>query len=169
MIFLKSLEDKIWSLLGEVKDPEIPVISIVDLGMITELRIDDTKNVSITMAPTFSACPAIDILQQSIKKQIEDQLTTLQLTSVEVRISYDIQWNSNRITDKGKKILKEFGLAPPPVLEGDVDLALLENTACPWCDSTDTQMKTTFGSTLCRSIHYCNSCQQSFEQFKPVS
>lgn len=166
---MNNLEAKIWSALEEVKDPEIPVISVVDLGMITQLKIDDQRNVFITMAPTFSACPAVDILQQSIKKQIENQLSVLHLNSVQVDVSFDVPWNSNRITERGKKILKKFGLAPPPVIEGDVELTDIQYAACPWCDSLNTEMKTTFGSTLCRSIHYCNDCKQSFEQFKPVS
>ncbi len=166
---MKNLEKNIWSTLEQVKDPEIPAISVVDLGMITKVDIDGSKNVKVTMTPTFAACPAIEVLQQSIKKQIQDNIQKLGVNSVTVDVTYDTQWDSNRITPKGKQILKKFGLAPPPIHHGDIDSEILQNVPCPYCDSTNTVMKSTFGSTLCRSIHYCNSCNQGFEQFKPVA
>lgn len=164
-----SLKEQIWKELDKVKDPEIPVISVVDLGMITSVEVDENRAVTVTMTPTFAACPAIEVLQKSIRNQIQNNLLKLDISGVEVKVNYDVQWNSNMISDKGKKILKDFGLAPPPIHKGDIDASMLENVACPFCDSTDTTMKSTFGSTLCRSIHYCNSCKQGFEQFKPVS
>ena len=160
---------KIWEELAHVKDPEIPVISVVDLGMITAVNIDEHQTAIIKMTPTFAACPAIEVLQSSIKKQIKDRLDHLQLNDVNVSVDYDVQWNSNRISKEGKRILKKFGLAPPPVIDGEVELGMLKNVECPYCDSHNTEMKSTFGSTLCRAIHYCNDCKQSFEQFKPVN
>ena len=164
----KELINQIWKDLEEVKDPEIPVISVVDLGMITGIDITEEDVVIINMTPTFAACPAIDVLRASITKQIKDKLAKYNLKGIEVKVSFDVQWNSNLITEKGKKVLKEFGLAPPPAYVNDFDTDVLSHVPCPFCDSTDTEMKSTFGSTLCRSIHYCNSCRQGFEQFKPL-
>ncbi len=168
-IEFSQLEKDIWKALEEVKDPEIPAISVVDLGMITNVSVDDHKAVTVTMTPTFAACPAIEVLQQSIKKQIQDNIKQLGINKVDVQVNYDIQWDSNRITEKGKKILKKFGLAPPPSHAGDIEAGMLQNVECPFCDSTNTSLKSTFGSTLCRAIHFCNNCKQSFEQFKPVA
>jgi len=165
---IEATKDKIWEELAHVKDPEIPVLSIVDLGMITHVGIDNNI-AQIKMTPTFAACPAIEMLQANITKQIKDRLDKLKLADVNVSVDYDIQWNSNRISEEGKKILKKFGLAPPPIIDGEVDMDMLHNVECPHCDSHNTEMKSTFGSTLCRAIHYCNDCKQSFEQFKPVS
>jgi ring-1,2-phenylacetyl-CoA epoxidase subunit PaaD len=87
---------------------------------------------------------------------------------VTVLVNYDEPWNSNRISEKGKIALKEFGLAPPPEYTTVLDLDILYNVACPYCNSKDTNLRNPFGPTLCRSIHYCNTCMQAFEQFKPV-
>ena len=165
---MEVLKNAIWKELEEVKDPEIPVISIIELGMITGLDISDSNEVKIYMIPTFTACPAIEVLKSAIKKQIVEKLQKFNFKSVTVELTHDIAWSSNRITEKGKKILKQFGLAPPPVHDGNIDLEMLEHTTCPYCDSNQTSMKSSFGSTLCRSIHYCNHCRQSFEQFKPL-
>lgn len=149
--------------LKEVKDPEIPVVSLIDLGVITDVTISEDA-VKIDMTPTFVGCPAMDYMVNDVK-------TTLQgkgIENVEVNISFDKHWSSNNITDKGRTALKEFGLAPPPHYNHIVDIDILEQTPCPYCNSTNTELKTPFGPTLCRAMHYCNNCQQAFEQFKPV-
>ena len=153
----------IYAWLNEVKDPEIPVLSVVDLGVITEVQIEDRK-VKITMTPTFVGCPALDMM----KSDITEVLKKNGIDKVDIEISYRTPWTSDRISEKGKQALKEFGLAPPPSSDLFTDLDVLEHIACPRCNSTDTVLKNAFGPTLCRSIHYCNSCHEAFEQFKPV-
>ncbi len=156
-------EAKVMEWLQEVKDPEIPVLSLVDLGVITDVTIDEHK-VSITMTPTFVGCPAIDYM----KRDVIEVLNSYGIDNVDVKVTFDKQWNSNMISDKGRMALKEFGLAPPPKHNLIVDIDILENIACPNCGSTDSLMKTPFGPTACRSIHFCNSCKETFEQFKPI-
>jgi ring-1,2-phenylacetyl-CoA epoxidase subunit PaaD len=157
-------EDQIRLWLDEVKDPEIPVLSLNDLGVITDINIDPLGKVTVNMTPTFSGCPAMDVMQQDVvdvlaKNGIEDR---------EVIVSFKKQWNSNMISDKGRKALADFGLAPPPKHNMVVDIEIIERVDCPQCVSDNTEMKTPFGPTLCRSIHRCNSCGESFEQFKPL-
>ena len=148
--------------LSLVMDPEIPVLSVVDLGMITGIAYLDEK-VIVKMTPTFSGCPAIKLLE----KQIGDAVRALGVDA-EVQTSFDIPWSTNRISDKGREIIKNFGLAPPPKYMTEPNLEALRYTACPYCNSENTTMKTPFGPTLCRSLHYCYDCLQAFEQFKPV-
>lgn len=150
--------------LQEVKDPEIPVISLIDLGVITNVSIDSNKKVRVEMTPTFVGCPAMDYMVNDVK----DTLKKNGIEEFEVNVTFKENWSSNNITDEGRKALKQFGLAPPPIYDLVVDLDILEQTPCPFCDSTDTELKTPFGPTLCRAMHYCNNCKQAFEQFKPV-
>lgn len=153
---LKALED--------VKDPEIPTISVIDLGIVTDVQVDKTNSVSVTMTPTFAGCPALKVIESLVK----DRIKSLDIESVDVKTTFDVPWNTNMITEKGREMLKKHGLAPPPVLNGLVQIELLKHVKCPHCESTDTELKTPFGPTLCRSLHYCNNCHQAFEQFKPV-
>ncbi|MEK7325781.1 MAG: 1,2-phenylacetyl-CoA epoxidase subunit PaaD, partial [Chloroflexota bacterium] len=118
----------------------------------------------VKMTPTFAGCPAVEMMRQAI----EDRLRQFGLAEVKVTITYDPPWNSNRITPEGRRKLKEFGLAPPVPYSGELNLIQIITVRCPFCDSHNTTMESPFGPTLCRSIHYCHDCQQSFEQFKPV-
>lgn len=162
---MKSLSNDIvkdW--LDEVKDPEIPVLSLNDLGVITKIEITSSDKVIVSMTPTFTGCPAMDVMQQDVKDVLEKR----GIPDYEVNVSFETQWNSNMITEKGRKALKEFGLAPPPQHDLIVDIDIIEHANCPHCGSENTEMKTPFGPTLCRSMHYCNNCLQAFEQFKPI-
>ncbi len=150
--------------LNEVKDPEIPVVSLIDLGVITEVKIIDNQSVKVQMTPTFVGCPAMDYMVNDVKKTLQQK----GVKKVQVDVNFKTPWSSNNITKKGRQALKTFGLAPPPTYEVIVDIDILEQTPCPYCHSTDTQMQTPFGPTLCRAMHYCNTCKQAFEQFKPV-
>ncbi|UII30180.1 phenylacetate-CoA oxygenase subunit PaaJ [Fulvivirga ulvae] len=156
-------EEQILEWLQEVKDPEIPVLSLVDLGVITDIDIDDHR-VRVTITPTFVGCPAIDYMKQDIS----DVLNSYGIDHVDVVVSFEKSWNSNMITEKGRKALKDFGLAPPPKHNLIVDIDILERIECPNCGSTNTILNSPFGPTACRSIHHCNDCKETFEQFKPV-
>lgn len=152
--------------LQNVKDPEIPSISIVDMGIITGVQILSDDNVLVTMTPTFVGCPAIDVM----RKDAEAAVRGLGIESVTVQVNFDIPWSTNRLTEKGKAALLKHGLAPPAYYDETIELQLdvLNDTACPYCNSHNTVMKSPFGPTLCRSLHYCNNCLQAFEGFKPV-
>jgi ring-1,2-phenylacetyl-CoA epoxidase subunit PaaD len=156
-------KNDIYQWLEEVKDPEIPVLSLVDLGVITAVDIEET-HVMVEMTPTFVGCPALDLM----KSEIVEVLHKHGIQDVRIEVSYKIPWTSDRISEKGKIALKSFGLAPPPSRQIFEDLDLLEHAACPRCDGTNTALKNTFGPTLCRSIHYCHDCREAFEQFKPL-
>ncbi|OEK03434.1 phenylacetate-CoA oxygenase subunit PaaJ [Roseivirga sp. 4D4] len=150
--------------LDEVKDPEIPVLSLNDLGVITGIDIDSKGKVTVDMTPTFTGCPAMDVMKQDVLDVLEKR----GVTDYDVNISFETQWNSNMISEKGRKALKDFGLAPPPQHDMIVDIDIIERASCPHCGSENTEMKTPFGPTLCRSMHYCHNCLQAFEQFKPL-
>jgi ring-1,2-phenylacetyl-CoA epoxidase subunit PaaD len=154
---------EIYQWLEEVNDPEIPVLSLVDLGVITEVAIDG-PNVKIELTPTFAGCPAIEVM----KNEIIDKLKSKGIAEVQVEISFRVPWSSEFISEKGKKALKKYGFAPPPSNKLFTDLEILEAAICPRCDGTNTIMKSPFGPTLCRSIYYCNDCKEAFEQFKPL-
>lgn len=156
-------EDKILEWLDEVKDPEIPVLSLVDLGVITKVDINEHR-VRVDMTPTFVGCPAMDYMKQDVI----DVLNSYGIDNVDVNINFDSPWNSNKISEKGRKALKEFGLSPPPKHNLIVDIDILEHAECPNCGSTNSVMKTPFGPTACRSIHHCHDCGETFEQFKPL-
>lgn len=156
-------KNQILKWLEEVKDPEIPVLSLVDLGVITSVEKNGEK-VKVEMTPTFVGCPAMDVMKQDVI----DVLHKYGIKEVEVDVNFKNSWSSDNITEKGKKALKSFGLAPPQnsALVSDIDF--LEHVACPRCDGTNTSLRNPFGPTLCRSIHYCNDCKEAFEQFKPI-
>lgn len=157
-------EAEIWQALEVVKDPEIPTISMVDMGIITKIDIYADGKVSVEMTPTFVGCPAIKMMEQLV----HDRLIEIGIINVTVKTTLDKPWDSNKISERGLLCLKKHGLAPPPKHHGEITDELLENIACPFCGSKNVEMKSPFGPTLCRSLHYCNNCLQAFEQFKPI-
>jgi ring-1,2-phenylacetyl-CoA epoxidase subunit PaaD len=157
-------EAEIWQALEVVKDPEIPTISMVDMGIITKIDIDVDGKVSVEMTPTFVGCPAIKMMEQLV----HDRLIEIGIINITVKTTLDKPWDSNKISERGLLCLKKHGLAPPPKHHGEITDELLENIACPFCGSKNVEMKSPFGPTLCRSLHYCNNCLQAFEQFKPI-
>jgi ring-1,2-phenylacetyl-CoA epoxidase subunit PaaD len=157
-------EQSVMDALHNVADPEIPSVSVVDLGIVTKVDISET-HLHITITPTFVGCPAIDVMKQGVFEQAKQ---IAENRSVVVTVDYSTPWNSNRVSEAGKKALLAHGLAPPPRYTFELELTVLNNTACPFCGSSNTTLKSAFGPTLCRSLHYCNSCQQGFEGFKPL-
>ncbi len=157
-------ETDIYAWLEDVKDPEIPVLSLVDLGVITKVEVKGNL-VHLELTPTFVGCPALDLM----KTEIEQVLQGKGIDRVEIEVTYKRPWTSDMISEKGKAALKKFGLAPPPSAANlFTDIDVLEHVACPRCNGTDTELKSAFGPALCRSIHYCNTCREAFEQFKPL-
>jgi ring-1,2-phenylacetyl-CoA epoxidase subunit PaaD len=140
--------------LGEVADPEIPVVSILDLGMVHRLRVAE-DGIRVELLPTFVGCPALDV----IRATVEERLSVFD-RPVAAEFTFDIPWTSDRITPDGRRRLRESGLAPPVADPRDL--------RCPWCGSAKVSMDNLFGPTQCRSVHYCRACRQPFEAFKPV-
>jgi len=155
--------EQVWRILAEVNDPEIPVVSVVDLGIIRAVEVRGDE-VQVQMTPTFQGCPAVQVM----RKEIENRLLEAGARSVQVTLVHSPPWTSQWISPQGREKLRSFGLAPPPVHQGNIEDALLTITACPYCGSQDTSLTNSFGSTLCRMIFVCNSCRQPFEQFKPL-
>lgn len=156
------MNQEIHQILETVKDPEIPVLSLVDLGVITEVAVEG-NNVLVKMTPTFVGCPAMDYMKAEVETALRQKGY-----QPNVEISFQKPWSSDLISEKGKAALKKYGLAPPPDNKLFTDLEILENAVCPRCNGTHTELRSPFGPTLCRSLHYCYTCREAFEQFKPL-
>lgn len=156
--------DDVWAALKEVMDPEIPTISLVDLGVVTHVELIGASGARVRMTPTFAGCPAMEYM----RAQVERRLVAMGFTEVDVVVSMDVPWSTNRLTDQGREALKRHGLAPPPVFDGLLQLEVLNSIACPNCESRNTELRSPFGPTLCRSLHYCRDCGEAFEGFKPI-
>lgn len=162
-------EERVWEELGRIADPEIPAISLVDLGVIGSVAVEDDA-VRVELLPTFVGCPAIGVMQELITERIG----ALGLAEhVEVDISFDPPWTSDRISREGRERLRRSGFAPPhigPAVVGSdlSELTVLSVAECPYCGSRNTSMENAFGPTLCRAIYHCADCRQPFEQFKRV-
>lgn len=156
-------KNQIMEWLEQVKDPEIPVLSLVDLGVITSVTVQG-GSVRIDMTPTFVGCPALSAMQEEIRKVLWGK----GVDDIEISVSFTDPWTSDKISEKGKAALKSYGLAPPPPRQVFADLEILQPAECPRCGSHNTDLRNPFGTTLCRAIHYCRDCKESFEQFKPL-
>ncbi len=156
------MKEKILHILETVKDPEIPVLSLIDLGVITDVVVNQ-KSVLVKMTPTFVGCPAMDYMKTEVEAALQQNgfIPTVQIT-------FETPWSSDLISEKGKTALKKYGLAPPPSNKVFTDLEILETAICPRCDGGNTEMKSPFGPTLCRALYYCHDCKEAFEQFKPL-
>jgi ring-1,2-phenylacetyl-CoA epoxidase subunit PaaD len=157
--------EQVWFALAEIPDPEIPVISLVDLGVVREVAVDGDR-VHIEFTPTFLGCPA----QEVMRDQLAEAVRALG-AEPEVDVVLDDSWSTDRITAEGRRKLEESGFAPPrPRQAAPPTLVQLDAQAfrCPYCGSTKTRLENLFGPTPCRSIRYCESCRQPFEQFKTI-
>ena len=157
--------EAVWAAIDEIPDPEIPVISLVDLGVIRDVAVDG-RRVRIELTPTFLGCPALEAMQRAL----EEKVTALGLEP-EVDVIRDDSWSTDRITPAGREKLRAAGFAPPaPRAAGTTTLVQLQSKAfrCPYCGSTETRLENIFGPTPCRSIRWCESCRQPFEQFKTL-
>lgn len=146
-----------------VKDPEIPVVSLVELGVIDAIGKTAEGTLQVGIIPTFAGCPAIELMRQ----QVEVELKANGYPGAKAVVQKTTPWSSDRISERGRQLLKEFGLSPPPAVAGDGDPDL-EHAECPHCESRNTQLLNPFGPTLCRAMHHCHNCHQTFEQFKPL-
>jgi ring-1,2-phenylacetyl-CoA epoxidase subunit PaaD len=157
--------DAVWDALRQVEDPEIPVISVVDLGVVRAVRVEDDR-AHVEFTPTFLGCPALEVM----RTQMAGRIRALGLEP-EVEVILDDSWSTDRITPEGREKLRAAGFAPPTPREVTAPkLVQLQSDAfrCPYCGSSDTKLENIFGPTPCRSLRYCESCRQPFEQFKTI-
>jgi ring-1,2-phenylacetyl-CoA epoxidase subunit PaaD len=161
-------ETDVWEALAEVPDPEIPVVSVVDLGLVHTVELDGER-LRVELLPTFVGCPALELIRESVAERLAGMAPV-----VEVEMTFAVPWTSDRITDEGRRKLRESGFAPPgPAAGGDprplfATIGMRPAASCPWCGSVDTTLENLFGPTLCRTVFWCNRCRQPFEQFKAV-
>jgi ring-1,2-phenylacetyl-CoA epoxidase subunit PaaD len=157
-------EAAVRSALAEVHDPEIPLVSIVDLGIVERLEVG-WDAIRVELLPTFVGCPALDVIRSSVEERLAGFGRP-----VEVRFVHRVPWTSDRITPEGREQLRASGFAPPQ--PGGAELPVLVQlatpVACPHCGSNGTVLENAFGPAQCRAIHHCTACRQPFEAFKPV-
>jgi ring-1,2-phenylacetyl-CoA epoxidase subunit PaaD len=157
--------EQVWEAFAGIPDPEIPVISLVDLGVIRSVDVTD-GHVRVEFTPTFLGCPALEAMTRALE-------TTVVALGAEpdVQVLQDDSWSTDRITPAGREKLRAAGFAPPPLrTAGAPTLVQLQAKVhrCPYCGSTDTTLENIFGPTPCRSLRHCSSCRQPFEQFKTI-
>ena len=156
---------EVWDALAEIPDPEIPVISLVDLGVVKGVEVEN-GTVRVEFTPTFMGCPALEVMQRAMETTISELGATPQ-----INVRLDDSWSTDDITSEGREKLRAAGFAPPTPrpAAGTIELVQLQRGfRCPYCASTETKLENLFGPTPCRSIRYCESCRQPFEQFKTI-
>jgi ring-1,2-phenylacetyl-CoA epoxidase subunit PaaD len=156
-------ESEVLSALNEIEDPEMPVVSIVELGIVRDVKVQN-DHAEVTLAPTFSGCPALSMIKESVRSKV----LGLGFSDVVVNISLNPPWSTDWISEPGRAKLKKMGIAPPEIHGGNVLVALEAPAQCPYCGSMNTSRRNSFGPTLCRAIYFCNNCVQPFEKFKPL-
>ena len=160
-------EQIVFMALEDVRDPEIPKLSIVDLGIVRKADVDD-DGIEVELMPTFVGCPALEMIMEGVRARLESLAPGV---PVFVNVTMEEAWTTDRISERGRQILKNSGFAPPPTgkmpARGNL-IQLMPVAECPYCGSRKTVMDNAFGPTLCRAIYYCTDCRQPFEQFKQV-
>ena len=151
--------DQVWEAFAEIPDPEIPVISLVDLGVIRSVDVENGQ-VHVEFTPTFLGCPALEVMRDAMAAKVRELGG-----EPDVQVITDDSWSTDKITAAGREKLRAAGFAPPAPR-----LVQLQSHVhrCPYCSSTDTTLENIFGPTPCRSVRYCRSCRQPFEQFKTI-
>ena len=157
-------EKEIWQIVSGVNDPEIPVLSVTDLGIVRTVDIHDNR-VHVTITPTYSGCPAME----RIKSDIRDALLANGIAQVVIETALHPAWTTDWMTEAGKKKLKAYGIAPPTSTHSVCHLELFqqdEAIQCPRCNSYNTHLVSRFGSTPCKALYRCNDCSEPFDYFK---
>ena len=158
-------EAAVWVALATIPDPEIPVISLVDLGVVRDVAVEGAR-VRVEFTPTFLGCPALEVMRDAMAEKVRELGG-----EPDVQVIADDSWSTDRISPEGREKLRAAGFAPPaPRGESKPTLVQLQSAVfrCPYCGSTDTRLENIFGPTPCRSLRYCASCRQPFEQFKTI-
>jgi len=155
--------EQVWQELGTIPDPEIPVLSLVELGVIGAVEVEG-RTVRVALRPTFAGCPAL----HAMRVAIDDRLRRLGAASVVIDLVLHPPWSTDDLTPEARVKLVAFGLAPPPSPIVRIDEILATPRTCPNCGSNETEVRNEFGPTPCRTIHFCRSCRQPFEGMKPI-
>jgi ring-1,2-phenylacetyl-CoA epoxidase subunit PaaD len=157
---------RVWEALAHVADPEIPAVSVIDMGMVERVDVAGGR-VRVVVLPTFTGCPAVPQIEADVARAAQ---AVEGVVEARVEMSFDPPWTTDRITPDGRRRLRDFGLAPPedgvPVLIASIGLP--DRARCPFCGSRATRAESMFGPTPCRAVFYCDACRNPFEQFKPV-
>jgi ring-1,2-phenylacetyl-CoA epoxidase subunit PaaD len=156
-----------WRALDGVPDPEVPVISVVELGIVRGLEVTEAGAVTVTITPTYSGCPAMF----EIEKDVRAALEAAGASSVEVRTVLSPAWTTDWIPESAREKLRTYGIAPPGKADSGALVTLTRArppVPCPWCGSSATELRSEFGSTACKAIHVCTSCRQPFDEFKAI-
>jgi ring-1,2-phenylacetyl-CoA epoxidase subunit PaaD len=162
-----ATRDALLAVLDGVMDPEVPVLSVRELGIVRDLEVDDLGAVTVTVTPTYSGCPAIQVIEHDIVAALHEH----GVSAVTVRTSYAPAWTTDWIAPAARAKLKAYGIAPPGRAESGGLVQLLRvrpAVQCPYCDSYATELRSEFGSTACKSVNWCRDCRQPFEEFKPI-
>lgn len=155
--------DDIWRELGTIADPEIPVLSLVDLHIVRAIEVTDGR-VLVRITPTFLGCPALDYM----KNEIRVKLKQMGFEDIQIEQQLSPPWSTDLLSVDSKEKLRKYGIAPPEARAMMAVGSLPKVVSCPFCESTDTRMESPFGPTLCRQMHYCEHCKQSFDRFKTL-
>lgn len=156
-------EKAIWSELATIQDPEIPVLTLVEMKIIRSVKVMG-EEVQVVMSPTFIGCPALD----HMKEEIRSRLAAIGCGRVKIETTFSPPWSTDMLEPETLEKLRVYGIAPPPKSGEDLAATLARPVACPACGSTDTRMQSPFGATLCKQMYVCGNCRQPFERFKPV-
>jgi ring-1,2-phenylacetyl-CoA epoxidase subunit PaaD len=154
------------SILDEVMDPEVPVLSVVELGIIRDVGVD-ADCVIVTITPTYSGCPAMHVIEQDVRAA----LMSHGVERVEIKTTFSPAWTTDWMSADAREKLRVYGIAPPGPADHDAPIAIGRRRAavrCPYCGSAGTALRSEFGSTACKAIHVCGSCSQPFEEFKAI-
>ena len=154
--------ESIRELLSTINDPEVPVINIVELGIVREVQLSDDE-ITVTITPTYSGCPAMKMIEDEIQRVLQEN----GFTKISIKTVFAPVWTTDWLSDNAKEKLKNYGIAPPRLVANSPLLQIeLPTIQCPHCNSKNTQVKSEFGSTACKAYYFCHSCQQAFEYFK---
>ena len=165
MITTENDIKRIWNLLEEVHDPEVPVLTVIDLGIIRKVELKGDSKPVITITPTYSGCPAMDVISMSIRMKLLEH----GFQNPEMKTVLSPAWTTDWMSERGKQKLKAYGIAPPNAKQLVCEPGLFqqeESIQCPHCNSYNTRMISQFGSTACKALYKCNDCQEPFDYFK---
>jgi ring-1,2-phenylacetyl-CoA epoxidase subunit PaaD len=157
-------KEKIYSYLEEVKDPEVPVLSVIDLGIVREVVFHDNDKIEIFITPTYSGCPAMDVIAMNVRVQ----LSLLGFKKIKITQILSPAWTTDWMSEEGKQKLKDYGIAPPNPKQQVCNQKLFADEAiqCPHCNSWHTHQVSEFGSTACKALYVCDDCKEPFDYFK---
>ena len=161
MVTVDLYPDEVYNLVSEIPDPEIPVITIKDLGILRGVRIEDGAYI-VTITPTYTACPAMGMIGDQIKEILESH----GVTNVKVELTYKPAWTTDWLTQEAKLKLKKYGIAPPNHSSCSKLFSTAERVSCPQCNSKHTSLISRFGSTACKALYKCDDCKETFDAFK---